>query len=94
MKWLKFLVWLSIIAAALFSGVYLRGYHESFLEAGAQFSRLASELALINSRLPAILLEHSARSRQEYTLVFTGDIMLARGVDYYIRKNNNDFTYP
>lgn len=33
------------------------------------------------------------KEKEAYTLIFVGDIMLSRGIDYYI-KRNNDYSFP
>ena len=106
MKFFKSLFIFLIFSASLFGGVFVRYLDENFLLVRrADFFR--AQVVLPESQLvpqrpsptphtPNPSAEGgSASGGKPYTLLFVGDIMLARGVEHYINKyGGGDFRYP
>jgi len=92
-KFAKFFLVFLILGAALSGGFYLRYFKEEFAKSEKRIEASASLLSVISQKILSAL---NAKAKEEsQTLLFVGDVMLSRGIDYMVRKHGNgDFSYP
>src|SRR3989344_3623675 len=92
MRFLKFLLALFIVSFAFAGGLSARYFKESIARSATQREFFRAQVADIQAKTGQALKE---KAEKEYTFLFVGDIMLSRGVDYYIQKyGNGDYRYP